>query len=234
MIQQNPVPMLWVVPPDLIRDIYPETLVSCLNSLENVQVWHLDGGALAFSLPDILVKRGRPLDYEAFLRRTRPLFRIVDPYTIPNHDALDLEIPDEKFWVRISLQPEETNKRICRYFKSHLSDWAPFAFSAYSSYELIEKDVKDLKRFLLDWLRNTEGRPVLGELLRTGSVEVTDYIKPAGTRSYPETGLEVRCADYLPCTWPWIDLYLRMRRELPAKKRLSIRFFNETDPKASG
>ena len=170
MIQQNPVPMLWVVPPDLIRDIYPETLVSCLNSLENVQVWHLDGGALAFSLPDILVKRGRPLDYEAFLRRTRPLFRIVDPYTIPNHDALDLEIPDEKFWVRISLQPEETNKRICRYFKSHLSDWAPFAFSAYSSYELIEKDVKDLKRFLLDWLRNTEGRPVLGELLRTGKI----------------------------------------------------------------
>jgi hypothetical protein len=233
MIQPDPVPMLWVVPPDLIRNIYPETLVSFLGSLDDVQVWHLDGGALAFSLPDILVKWGRPLDDEVFLKRTRPLFRFLEPYTLQNHSALDLEIPDEKFWVRITLQPEETDRRVCAYVKSHLNGWTPFAFKVYSVHELIEKDVEDMKRFILDWLQNTESRPVFGESLHIGSIELAYYKRPGGKRSYPETGFEVRCANYLPCTWPWIDLYLRMRRELPGKKRLSIRFFNETDPKAS-
>lgn len=144
---RNPVPMLWVIPPDLIEGASSETLASSISRLGNIRVWQFEGGALAFSLPDILTKRGVPLDYDAFLKRTRPLFQIVDPCTTPDHDALDLEIPDNKYWVRISLKPEETNRRICRYFKSYLSEWNPFEFRAYSSYELGGLELKKIRDF---------------------------------------------------------------------------------------
>jgi hypothetical protein len=230
MIVENPVPTLWVIPLDMLN-VSVETIVSAIKRLENIQIWQIDGG-VAFSLPDILVKMGRPIDYDAFLERTKPLFRIVDPCTLPNYDALDLQIPDRKYRVRITLKPEETNRRSCRHFKSHLIDWNPFAFRAYASYEPSNKDSEDLKLYLTDWLLTAEKRSVFGESLNVGNAELTDYAMPASARSYPEHGCEVRCSEYSPCTWPWIDLYLRMRRDLPTKKRLSIRFFNEVDPKS--
>ena len=228
MIPQNPVPMLWVIPPDVINGVSAGTLAAFIKRLDNVHVWELDCGAVAYSLPDILVKRGRPVDYEAFLKRLRPLFQ--NPYEIPDSDALDLEIPDNKYWVRISLKPEETNKRSCRYIKSHLNEWNPFAFKAYSSSELSTEDAESLKVYLMDWLLTTGKRSVCGESLCIGNTELSAYTMPGSAKFYPETGYEVRCSDYSPCTWPWIDLYLRMRRDLPVKKRLSMRFFNEVDP----
>lgn len=228
---RNPVPMLWVIPPDVMQ-VSAEALASSISRLDNINVWQLEGGALAFSLPDILVKWGVALDYEAYLKRTRPLFQIVDPCLISERSALDLEIPDSKYWVCISLQPEETNKRICRYFKSHLSKWDPFAFRAYSSYDMGREDLASLREYLAEWLLTAGGRSVCGESLHVGNTELSHFAAPAGPRAYSENGFEVRCSSYAPCTWPWVDLYLRMRRELPAKKRLSVRFFNETDPKA--
>jgi hypothetical protein len=227
----SPVPMLWVIPTDLSNGS-AEAIASAISRWENIRVWQING-AVAFSLLDILVRRGRPLDNQEFLRRVIPLLRIVDPYIPPNHSALDLEIPDEKFWVRVTLRPEETNKRSCTYIKSHLNDWNPFTFKAYSPYELTEEDMEHSRIFLLDCIRNTEKRAVFGESLHAENMEFEGYTKPAGARSYPETGFDVRCPNYSPCTWPWIDLYLRMRRDLPVKKRLSFRFFNETDPEAS-
>jgi hypothetical protein len=221
-----PFPMLWVIPPDLINGVYSETLVSCISHLGNIHVWQLDGGAVAFSLPDILVKRGRPLDYDAFLKRIRPLFQIVDSCAIANRDATDLEIPDTKYWVRMSLKSGEHDKQSCRYFKSHLTESSPFAFRAYSSFELGETDLENVKKYLTDWLLAAGKRSVCGETLHVGNTEVKGHTMPATGRSYPESGFEVRCSDYSPCTWPWIDFYLRMRRELPVKKRLSIHFFN--------
>ena len=230
MIPQNPVPMLWVIPADLL-DVSAETLVSAISRLENIQVWQIEG-AVAFSLPDILVKWGIPLDDEAFLRRTRPLFQMINSFTISNRAALDLELPDNKYCVRISLQPEETNKRSCRYFKSHLTEWNPFAFRAYSSYELRKEDLESLRIYFTDWLLAAGKRSVFGESLSVGNTELADYAMPGSAKSFPESGYEVRCSSYSPSTWPWIDLYLRMRRDLPVKKRLSMRFFNETDPRS--
>ena len=226
MIPQNPVPMLWVMPPDLIKGGYSETLASLISRLDDIHVWRLDGGGVAFSLSNILVKWGRPLDDEAYLKRTRPLFQIVDSCTISNRDALNLEIPDTKYWVRISLKPDERDKRSCGYFKSHLTDWNPFAFSAYSSYELDGPDLDHVRRYLADWLLSASTRSVCGESLHVGNTKMKGYTTPATERSYPENGFEILCSDYFPCTWPWIDLYLRMRRELPPKKWLSIQFFN--------
>ena len=217
--------MVWVIPPDLM-EVSSDTLASSISRLDNVQVWQIEGGAVAISLPDILVKSGIPLNYEAFLKRTRPLFQIVDSCTVSNHDALDLEIPDTKYWVRMSLKPEETNKQSCRYFKSHLTESSPFAFRAYSSFELSETDLESVKKYLADWLLAASKRSVCGESLHVGNTKMKGYTMPATERSYPENGFEVRCSDYSPCTWPWVDFYLRMRRELPVKKRLSIHFFN--------
>lgn len=231
MIFQDPVPLLWVVPPDLIEGVSSEALVTSISRLDNIQVWQLDGGAVAFSLPDILVKMGVPLDYGGFLRRTRPLFQNVDHFTILNHDALDLQIPDKKFWVRMTLKPEETNRRSCMHLKSHLRELAPFAFKAYSVYGLSKGDSENLKAYLTDWLLSGNARPINGETLHVGKVEMKAYQMGGSERFYPECGYEIRCSDYIPCTWPWVDLYLRMRRDLPTKKRLSIRFFNRIDPR---
>jgi hypothetical protein len=140
MIPQNPVPMLWVIPADLLG-VSAETVVTAISRLEGIQVWQIEG-AVAFSLPGILVKRGRPLDEEAFLSRTRPLFRTINSFTISKSSVTDLELPDIKYEVRMSLQQEETNKRSCRRFKSHLNEWNPFAFRAYSSYELNTEEME--------------------------------------------------------------------------------------------
>jgi hypothetical protein len=227
---RDPVPMLWVIPPDLIRGNSSKILASCISRLENIHVWQLDGGAVAFSLPDILVNRGRPVDYDAFLRRTRPLFQIVDACAASKRDALNLEIPDNKYWVRVSLKPEETNKQSCVYFKSFLTDWNPFAFKACSSYALSDMDLESVREYLTNWLAAAGSRTILGERLQVGSTDLTLTRTPATVDAYPASGYEVRCSSYSPCTWPWIDLYLNMRSNLPSKKRLSIEFFNQNGP----
>lgn len=227
MLPREPVPMLWIIPPDLIDGASSKALVSSLRRLDNIQVWQFEGGAVAFLLPDVLVKRGIPLDYDgAFLKRTRPLFQVVDSYTISDRSVLDLEIPDNKYWVRMSLKPEETNRQSCVYFKSFLSKSSPFAFKACSSYDLGETDLESMKEYLATWLAAAATRPIFGESLRVGTTKLARTMKPATERSYPKNGFEVRCSEYSPCTWPWIELYLRMRRELPVKQRLSIDFFN--------
>ena len=217
--------MLWVIPPDLI-DTSSEFLASCIGQLPGVTVWELEGGAVAYSLPDVLVRRGIPVNYDAFLERTLPLSRIIKPHMISDPDALDLEIPGSAYWSRMLLKPEETNTRSCRYFKSELTELEPFAFKAYSSFELHMKDLERTKAFLLNWFSIAGKRTLHGEVLSLGNVELTEYFSPPTKRSYPEMGYEVRCSNYVPCTWPWIDLYLRMRQSLPIKERLSVQFFN--------
>ncbi|HTR41152.1 MAG TPA: hypothetical protein VMH87_06010, partial [Pseudomonadales bacterium] len=54
------VPMLWVIPPDVIKDIHPEFLASLLSQLEGTKVWEFEGGGFAFSIAEVLVKRGIP------------------------------------------------------------------------------------------------------------------------------------------------------------------------------
>ncbi|HTR42860.1 MAG TPA: hypothetical protein VMH87_14700, partial [Pseudomonadales bacterium] len=130
------------------------------------------------------------------------------------------------YWVLMSLKPGESDRQFCRRFKSHLKDWNPFSFCAFASYELTELELGNVKEYLVNWLDDAGKQPVQGESLSLGSFELINHRAPATKRSYPEAGYEVRCSSYTPCTWPWIDFYLKMRRELPAKKRLSIRFFN--------
>ena len=222
----TPVPMLWVFPRDIIEGIHPEFLASLLGQLDGVKTWEFDGGNVAFSLPDVLVKHSIPVDYDDYLKKTRPVFKFIDPYLVPDHGALDLEIPDCKYCARISLKPREKDSRSCRYFKSQLKDWTPFGFTAYSSYELTKAELASVKKYLTDWITAASKKAVHGETLSLGNVELIDHLSLATERSYHEAGYEVRCSSYTPCTWPWIDFYLKMRRELPVKKRLSIRFFN--------
>ena len=226
MIETIPVPMVWVIPPDLLMNPSSKGLGASIGQHPAVRVWEFEGGGVAFSLPDVLVRRGTPVNYELFLRRTQQLFQSIDKWAVPEPDALDLDIPGSQYWSRMLLKPEEKNARSCRYFKSELTRWEPFGFQAYSSYELDKDAFGSIREFLEEWFSTASSQRLYGESLCLGRIEMVDYCSPRTKTSYPESGYEVRCSAYTPCTWPWIDFYLRMRRSLSARKRLSVRFVN--------
>jgi hypothetical protein len=225
-------PRLWIMPADILGRLSSEQCAKIISSQFGGDVWLFEGGSLAFCLPDILVTAGGVAeDYASFLEHTRPFFNYLNSalgWSATGFDpsALDLDIPDEKYWSQVLLQPEETNRRSCVYIKSRLSDWQPFSFRACSSYELDSAGLRQLRRYLEKWCSRGSHREVHGEKLSIGNIELTEITSGPTETSYPKYGYEVSCSSYTPCTWPWIDLYLEMRRGLPVRQRFSIEFFN--------
>jgi hypothetical protein len=217
--------MLWIIPFDLIEGASRQELSNGISQF-GYTIWEFECGSIAFSSPEVLVRRGSAVDHQHFLTWTRPVFRFLRSVIGAERDALDLEIPDTKFWSRVSLKPEETNTRSCRYFKSKLTAWSPFGFKVYSSYEIDARTLDKIKLYLTMWMSTCSKQLIHGESLVLGDVDIKEYSSPRTEKNYPERGFEVNCSEYTPCTWPWIDLYLRMRRELPVRERLSIEFFN--------
>ena len=65
-----------------------------------------------------------------------------------------------------------------------------------------------------------------GEVLKLADMKLEEYFRPAAGKFYPWDGFFITCSSYVPCTWPWLELYLSMRKHLPPRQRLSLEFFD--------
>jgi hypothetical protein len=166
------------------------------------------------------------VDYPKELEITRPLFRYLEEFLVSDGDATDLEIPDTKFWIRMLLQPGEHDARYCRYVKSHLVGWNSFAFKAYASYSLTPASRQEVRTYFSQQLDKYSTEEVNEERFDLGDISFSDYSRSGNREAYPEDGFEIRCSKYQLVTWPWLELFLHMRSQLPRKKRLSLEFFN--------
>jgi hypothetical protein len=219
--------MLWVIPSDLFRYGRATALGQLLLEQYGCDVWLLcDGTALAFSPRGLLVNKGLAVDYPSFLDVTRPLFNRVQKYLVCVDEGTDLHIPDDKFWIHTLLSPNEHDSRYCMYVKSALSVWNPFAFYAYSCYPLQKASRLFLREYLERWHHAASNNDLMGERIESGDVVFSDYHRDDSKASYPRDGFEIRWSRYVPSTWHWIELYLRMRLDIPKKQRCSLYFFN--------
>jgi hypothetical protein len=219
--------LLWVAPEDTLVGVSATKLADALQERLSCDVWLLCGGsALAYSIPGILVTRGESHDYDRYLEATRPLNTFVDTLIVSNADVLALEIPQAKFWVEMLLQPNEKEARYCCYVKSVLRQSLPFGFRASSTYHLSPQTRASLQCYLRDFIYRAGREPINGEILNLGETKMVPYQKATAEDSFAEFGFEILCSDYIPVTWPWIELILDMRKNLPKQHRLSIEFFN--------
>ena len=216
--------MLWVVPFDLIHPAMATTLAGVIPTLFEANAWVLNGRALAFSFPDVLVNRGVPIDNPAFVARTRPLFETLGPSISKDTDALDLEIPNQPYWPRVCLQSEETNRDTCVYFKSRPNRSEAFRFKVWSHFQLAERKLEQLKAFISDWYSEMKKCGAQTETLNLGKLSFFPLTIDMPKHAYRKSGFEVECSSYAPSFWPWIDLYLRIRSDLPTRERISIEF----------
>lgn len=222
-------PELWVKPRDVILGTEAGTLAHYLEEKAGCDAWVLDGDSLAYSFRDLLVDRGMSLDYPKFLEKTR-LVRELLVGLVTDRDALTLDIPDNKYWVVVSLADGESETRQCCYMKISLQHWEPFAFIAAAPFPLKPPVKSRLRIFLEDWIAKMSSEGSQGEFLNLGKVEIQEHFKPANSKSYPWDGFVVTCSRYIPCTWPWLEWYVSMRKHFPPRQRLSLEFFNPPNP----
>ncbi len=222
-------PELSVKPRDVLLSTGAGALAHYLEEKAGCETWVLGGDALAYSFRDVLVDRGMSLDYPKFLEKTR-LIRQLLAELVTKGDALTLDIPDNKYWVTMCLSDGETESRECCYMKSTLQDWEPFAFIAAAPFPLKPAVKQSLRTFLENWIGQMSSEGSQGEFLKLGKVEIQEHFKPANPKSYPWDGFAVTCSSYVPCTWPWLEWYLSMRKHFPARQRLSLEFFNPPNP----
>jgi hypothetical protein len=226
-------PLLWIVPQDLIVGIQAEALAQYLQKEAGCVTWVLMGQSLAYSFPDVLVNRGVSLDYPKQLEKTRLLRALLAGKKVEDCSATTLGVPDRKYWPIMAISPGESEARWCCRIKSRLQRWRPFAFKARAFSELTRSVRKHLRCFLENWIEDRSSVSVHGETLNLGDITVDEYTQPGNPKAYPEDGFIVTCSSYVPCTWPWIELYLIMRKERPPKHRLSLEFFNPGMPEES-
>src|SRR5256885_14326842 len=109
-------PIIWVLPAYAFRASTPTEVEPLIRDSFQCDTWLLDDGrALAFSFRELLTDRGIPVDNPLFEKLTMPIFRFLDQFLVEDQDALDLKVPDIRFWPRIALPPGETEKRYCMY-----------------------------------------------------------------------------------------------------------------------
>ncbi len=223
------VPVLNVIPRDLlvVQDVRP--VADRLAQVPSCEAWVLPDGSLAYTIRDTLTDRGAALDLDKWYARNDAIgHRLGGVLTPFRTDGAALQIPDHQFWVSMRLSPGESESKTCCYMKSKLKTWEPFHFRAAGPFAMSGRERIELKRFLEQWIEARTVNPLLGEKLDLGRVEFDDFSLPQS--QYPKTyhrhGLTVRCTHYQPCTWPWIDLYLQVRRCLTPKRRFSLEFFN--------
>jgi len=220
-----PCPLLWLVPANVFRVGHPRDVELDLRNQFGCDTWLLDDcQALAFSFPTLVATRGIPNDYPLFLKLTGPMFRWLEPFLIGDCDALDLQIPDSRFWVRAILRPEETMKRYCMYMFCRAISFEALTCRAYASYVLTERSLGRVKAYLDNALMSRV--PIHGESLRCGRLEFRRFQVPPSRESYGRDGFEVKFKSYEPVVWPWLELYLNIRRVFPAPERLSFEFLD--------
>ena len=224
-------PFLWIEPRDVIVGAEPEGLARYLAAEAGCDTWVLDDDSLAYSFPDVLVDWGMSLDYPRFLEKTKLVNKLLAGKIKKECDAVVLDVPDVKYWTQVSLSPGESETQQCCYMKSILEQWEPFAFKAAAPFPLTSSTRKHVRTFLEDWIEKMSSGGAQGEVLQLGKVTVAEYFHPGNPKMYPQDGFVVTCSSYVPCTWPWIALYLSMRKHLPAKQRLSVEFFNPGVPR---
>ncbi|MDB6065422.1 MAG: hypothetical protein JWR26_1630 [Pedosphaera sp.] len=221
---------VWVAPSDLFKTSSAEAVGEMLERQFDCDVWVLsEGSALAFSPTGLLVNHGLPIDYPAFVEITKPLFQFVNMFIATDDTGTDLHIPDNRFYTRMLLKPEEPNLRYCSYIESDLTALEPFAFRAYSKHSMTPESRIKLRRYLEKWHEKYSQGSIYGDRLDCGAIEYSEYCRAGTPTSYMEDGFEVRWSKYMPSTWPWVELYLDMRKNMDRRQRLSIRFFNPTD-----
>src|SRR5215211_3588434 len=129
-------PLLWVIPADLLIDKDVESLARDLREKTGCHAWVVGQDAVAYSFPDVLVDRGKALDYPAELAKTRLLRSVLFLRRSENCDATTLELADTKYWPTMVISPGESEARHCCRIKNRLHQWEPFAFKARAFYEL--------------------------------------------------------------------------------------------------
>src|ERR1700722_3147865 len=155
---------LWIAPPDLFKAASADTIGTTLEQMFNCDVWLLsDNGGMAFSPKGLLLNRGIPIDYPASLEITKPLFKFITQFIATDDTGTHLELPNDRFWVRVWLGLEEPNSRFCVYFKSQLESLEPFAFRAFASNRLTSKNRDMLMHYLEEWHAKYSNVSVHGE-----------------------------------------------------------------------
>src|SRR5437588_11736006 len=97
----------------------------------------------------------------------------------------------------------------------------------YASRPLPETRLPHIERFLRVWLEKSTETEVHGEILEYGRFQMQRYQSPPNPKSYGRDGFEVSFESYKSVTWPWLELYLIIRRTFPKRERLSFEFANK-------
>ena len=85
----------------------------------------------------------------------------------------------------------------------------------------------EIETVLTAWLERSADTPIEGETLQFTQYRISRYHIPQSHTSYGEDGFEIALEQYQPVMWPWLDLYLTVRRTFPVRERLSFRFINQ-------
>jgi hypothetical protein len=191
------------------------------------ETWLLDGArSLAVSLQDVLAANGRPVNYALFLERTQPLFRYLNGFLRAGYDALDLRVPSPGFHVRTILQPGECDKRYCMYMDSKSDSQSTPRLRAYSNYSLTDTAAARVKDSLISFFEEFSCAPLHGERLQYQRLRCERYKTQRAVGSYSRDGFEFEFGSWHPVTWPWVELYLRHRREFRPRERVSFEFIS--------
>ncbi len=221
------VPYTMLYPDDMLEGIDVHAVSEGLQSRFNCEVWRLDG-ALAICFREVLVTYGQAHDYQKYLAVTSPVYAWLTAMRVSIKCAtIAFKIPFPTYGVTVMIPWEELEgEKVCCSIRSRLISFESMAFRLTSPYKLKDADKIELKAIIERWLEHRRTEPLLGEVLDLGEVKLAEYTAEATQMSYREEGFWIQCSRCVPCTWPWIELYLKMRSMNHRRQRLSLMFFN--------
>ena len=143
------------------------------------------------------------------------------------YDTMRLEIPECKFSVVCTLLPREFDTRYCSFMKNRVGKDAPVGVRIYCKTASNAASLEGLRSLVEEWLLTSNDTGSFGEQLVFKDVRISPYSAPETDRTYERQGFELYFSSLgPPVMWPWLLLYLRVRRDLPKRFRPSFEFFD--------
>jgi hypothetical protein len=213
-------PLLWVIPNDHL--LLPAPQVQVAAERLGFEAWQLhEGSALAISVYSPCRGHGRPLDYPAFLRR-RAQLKPLDVYFCKCMSVENAELPDQRFWPRIWLSAAEEDSPRTITMRSNVISCGHIIARFHRRKACTEAVRSKLMQVLGTWFTAATAG-INGEALQPQVVQLHPFSADTGS-SAQKFGFDLPLAYPEAVSWPWLELYLRLRAELPDRDRFSVQF----------
>jgi hypothetical protein len=193
-----------------------------MHSISTVKTWVLDNDTLAFedaAYP--LVRHGGLVERNVGVVPSNLLLNEVEiSETFPMFGS----IPSSRFFVAFVFPKSEEPCRVTSISRAQMP--SPLSLKLHTYKDLGAERFLRVERIFAEWFEEATTTGFHGEIIVCPRHSINPYSAPPDFPYPQQFGLVIEMPVINEVCFPWLELFLRLRRKLPKSMRVSLQFDN--------